>query len=175
MKHLILPVLWLVLAGASSPAVAEPNVRLYGALVAEPCVIPPGDDDIQLAFGSIVDKYLYQHTRTPGQPFEIRLGDCDLSLANTVSVTVLGTENTALPGLLAIDGSSEARGIAIGLETPEAQPLPLNQASDTYALQAGNNVIALRAYVKGEPEAMTNKAIRRGPFNAVATFSLEYE
>lgn len=175
MKHLILPVLWLALAGASSPVVAEPNMRLYGALVADPCIIPPGDEDIQLEFGNIVDKYLYQNMRTPGHSFEIRLSDCDLSLVNTVSVTFEGAESTALPGLLALDGGSEATGIAIGLETPESQPLPLNQASDKYTLQAGNNVIALRAYVRGEPEAITNKAIGHGAFNAVATFSLSYE
>lgn len=43
----------------------ENNVHLYGALVAEPCVVPSGDEEIHLDFGSIIDKYL--NTRTPGQ------------------------------------------------------------------------------------------------------------
>lgn len=160
---------------AFSSAMAADNVHLYGALVAEPCVIPPGDEEIQLDFGTIVDKYLYQNIRTLGQPFEIRLVECDISLGKTVKVTFTGMENTALPGLLAIDAGSGAKGIAIGLETLEAKPLPLNKSSADYVLQAGNSLIALKAYVQGEPQAIANRTIGYGPFNAVATFSLEYE
>nr|WP_273855361.1 fimbrial protein [Serratia liquefaciens] len=160
-----------------SQAASQPTVNLQysGNLVAEPCVIPPGDEEIHLDFGNIVDKYLYLNTRTLGQAFEIRLAECDLALGNTVSVTLSGTENTTLPGLLAIDGSSQAKGIAIGLETPEAKPLPVNAASGKYPLQKGDNVIALKAYVQGEPKALTHRSIERGPFSAVVTFSLEYE
>ncbi|MFJ3264865.1 fimbrial protein [Serratia liquefaciens] len=154
---------------------AENNVHLFGALVAEPCVIPPGDEEIQLDFGTIVDKYLYLNTRTLGQQFEIRLTECDVSLGKTVKVTFTGTENTALPGLLAIDASSGAKGIAIGMETLEAKPLPLNKPSNEYSLQAGNNVIALKAYVQGEPQAIAERKIEYGPFSAVANFILEYE
>lgn len=160
----------------ATPVLADgKNVHLYGALVEEPCVIVPGDEDIHLDFGTVIDKYLYLNTRTLGQPFEIRLGDCDLSLGNTVSVSFTGTENSALPGLLALDGNSVAKGIAIGLETPEGKRLPLNKASDKSLLQEGSNRIALKAYVQGEPKAITDKAIGRGPFNAVATFNLVYE
>ncbi|TXE66625.1 type 1 fimbrial protein [Serratia nematodiphila] len=169
----VLPLL-ATLAAAPAWAAGE-NVHLYGALVAEPCVIPPGEEDIALDFGTVVDKYLYLNTRTPGQPFSLHLTECDLSLGNTVKVTFLGTENAALPGLLAIDGGSQATGIAIGLETEQAKPVPINQASDKYLLQDGDNRIALKAYVQGEPEAIRNQSIGRGPFNTVATFSLEYE
>jgi type 1 fimbria pilin len=165
----------LAVASPSVMAANENNVHLYGALVAEPCVIPPGDEEIHLDFGTIIDKYLYLNTRTLGQGFEIRLAECDLTLGKTVSVSFIGTENSALPGLLAIDGSSTATGIAIGLETPEAKPLPLNKVSDKLLLQGGGNIIALQAYVQGEPKAITEQTIGRGPFNAVATFSLEYE
>jgi len=160
---------------ALPPAMAADNVHLYGALVAEPCVIPPGDEEIQLDFGTVIDKYLYLNTRTLGQQFEIRLAECDLSLGKTVKVTFSGTENIALPGLLAIDASSGAKGIAIVLETLEAKSLPLNKPSDDYVLQAGNSLIALKAYVQGEPQAIANRTIGYGPFSAVATFSLEYE
>ncbi|MGP3070574.1 fimbrial protein [Serratia nevei] len=84
-------------------------------------------------------------------------------------------ENTALPGLLAIDAGSGAKGVAIGQETLETKPLPLNKSSDDYVLQAGNNLIALRAYVLGKSQAIANRTIGYGLFNAVAMFSLEYE
>nr|WP_154325606.1 fimbrial protein [Pantoea sp. 201603H] len=160
---------------SGSTLAAENNVRLHGALVAEPCVIPPGEENIALDFGTVIDKYLYLNTRTPGQPFSIHLTACDLSLGKTVSVTFTGTENIALPGLLAVDTGSGAAGIAIGLETPEAKPVPLNQAMDKFALETGSNVIPLQAYIRGEPAAITNQSIARGPFTATATFSLSYE
>lgn len=163
----------------ASPAMAaggnENNVHLYGALVAEPCVILPGDEEIQLDFGTVIDKYLYLNTRTLGQTFTIHLAECDLSLGQTVKVTFLGTENAALPGLLAIDGKWGASGIAVGLETPKSAPLPLNKQSGIYPLQAGDTLLTLKAYVQGEPGALAQRRIGRGPFSATATFSLEYE
>ncbi|ENZ3708440.1 fimbrial protein [Serratia rubidaea] len=151
------------------------NVRLYGALVAEPCVIAPGDENVRLDFGTVIDKYLYANERTQGQAFDIRLGDCDLSLGKTVKVTFSGPENPTLKGLLAIDGGSQASGIAIGMETQGGQPLPLNKVGEGYRLVDGNNILTVQAYVQGEPEAIANKTIERGPFSAIATFSLEYE
>nr|WP_236720575.1 fimbrial protein [Serratia marcescens] len=165
----------MLLAAPLAARAAENNVHLYGALVAEPCVILPGDEEVQLDFGTVIDKYLYLNTRTLGQTFKIHLAECDLSLGKTVKVTFLGTENAALPGLIAIDGSGGASGIAIGLETSKSAPLPLNKQSGIYPLQAGDTLIALKAYVQGEPEAIAQRRIGRGPFSAVATFSLEYE
>lgn len=171
----LLLVQMLSLAPLPALAAGNNNVHLYGALVAEPCVIPPGNEEITLDFGTIIDKYLYLNTRTLGQPFEIHLEECDLTLGKTVSVTFTGIENSALPGLLAIDSGSGATGIAVGFETPSAQPLPLNTQGDKSLLQAGGNIIAMKAYVQGEPQAIADKKIGRGPFSAVATFNLTYE
>lgn len=160
---------------AFSGQVQADNVRLHGALVAEPCVIAPGDENVRLDFGTVIDKYLYANERTHGQAFDIRLGECDLSLGKTVKVTFSGTENLRLKGLLAIDGGSKASGIAIGMETQGGQPLPLNKAGEGYRLVAGNNTLTVLAYVQGEPEAIAQRRIVRGPFSAIATFRLEYE
>ncbi|HGC5851223.1 TPA: fimbrial protein [Serratia marcescens] len=170
---LLVPILMAV--PLSALAAGDNNLYLHGALVAEPCVVPPGDEEITLDFGTIIDKYLYLNTRTLGQAFEIHLEECDLTLGKAVNVTFTGTENQALPGLLAIDGGSEATGIAIGFETPSAKPLPLNTQSGKSLLQDGGNIIALRAYVQGEPLAIADQTIGRGAFSAVATFNLEYE
>ncbi|WP_049242258.1 fimbrial protein [Serratia marcescens] len=164
----------LVLNAGVALAAAN-NLRLHGALVAEPCVIAPGDEEIALDFGTIIDKYLYLNTRTLGQTFEIHLAECDISLGKTVAITLLGTESLALPGLLAINADSQAKGIAIGLETPEGKALPMNKTSDKYSLRAGGNSVALQAYVRGEPQTIERKTIGRGAFGAVATFRLEYE
>ncbi|MBS0976563.1 fimbrial protein, partial [Serratia rubidaea] len=70
---------------------------------------------------------------------------------------------------------SSAPGVAIGLENLDGTALPLNNASKKYRLAAGSNLIALQAYVRGEPQAIADKTIGRGEFSATATFSLEYE
>lgn len=167
--------LWLLGLAFTATAAQQDNVHFYGALVAEPCVIPPGQEEILLDFGTIVDKYLYLNQRTRGQRFELQLADCDLSLGKTVKVTFLGMENPALPGLLAVEANSQAKGIAIGLETMAGEALPLNKPGGKYELLKGSNVIALKAYVRGEAQAIENHTIARGPFSAVTTFKLDYE
>lgn len=82
----------------SVPAGATENMRLHGALVAEPCVIPPGDETVVLDFDTVIDKYLYLNTRTPGQTFELHLAQCDLSLGKTVRVTFSGAESAGCRG-----------------------------------------------------------------------------
>lgn len=174
-QMLMLTPILLALISPLSQAAQPYNVRLHGALVAEPCVIPPGDENIRLDFGTVIDKYLYTNQRTHGQAFEIHLTECDLSLGKTVKVTLSGIENPHLAGLLAIEGGSEASGIAIGMETQAGQPLPLNKSGEGYRLVNGNNTLTVLAYVQGEPNAIANRTIERGRFSAIATFSLEYE
>jgi len=158
----------------SQTAQAE-NVRLHGALVAEPCVIAPGGESVTLDFGSLIDKDLYTNQRTRSKPFDIRLMECDVSLGKTVKVTFSGIENSHLAGLLAVDGGGQAKGIAIGMETLGGQKLPLNKPGEGVRLVNGSNTLTMLAFVQGEPAAIANKTIERGPFSAIATFSLEYE
>lgn len=156
----------------ATPVLSADNMRFHGTLVAEPCTIRPGDEAISLNFGTVVDKYLYSNQRTLGKQFQIHLVDCDISLGTTANIMFTGHDSVNLPGLLAVDGSDV--GIAIGLETLAGKPLYLNQSSDDIALDTGNNIITLKAYVRGEPDAITQRTIKRGEFNAVATFNLQY-
>lgn len=159
----------------SSGGMAKDNILFSGALVTEPCIIAPGDENIQLDLGAVVDKYLYLHQRTLGQRFQINLSECDLTLGSIVKVTFTGTENVSLPGLLAINAASKSAGIAIGLETPEGKPLPFNEQGGERGLFKGSNRIPLKAYIQAEPQAIANRSIQFGPFSAVATFNLEYQ
>ncbi|WP_075182488.1 fimbrial protein [Pantoea sp. 1.19] len=164
----------LISAGAQAQDNVN-NLHLFGTLVAEPCTLPPGAEDIPLNFGSVINKYLYTHGRSASQAFHIQLADCDLTLGKTVSVRFYGTESAALPGLLAIDSTSGTQGIAIGLEAEDASPLPINQAGSKVTLSQGSNQITVKAYVRGEADAIATQSIQPGPFSATATFSLEYE
>ncbi|EPE3626024.1 type 1 fimbrial protein [Serratia marcescens] len=161
--------------GVQLKAMAVDNMVFHGALVAEPCTLKPGDEDVKLDFGAVIDKYLYANGRTPAKAFSLTLQDCDLSLGKTVKVTFSGTGSVALPELLAPDSGSQATGIALGLETAAGQPVALNKPSQSFSLASGGNSLALQVYVQGEPTALAKKSIGLGEFSAVATFSLAYE
>ena len=148
------------------------NVRFHGTLVSKPCRLDAGSEDFEVAFGSVIDRTLYGYGRTTGRPLEITLRDCNTAVAKGVKVTFSGAESAALPGLLAVGGGL---GVAIGLETPEGQVLRVNEASGLQALSGGDTTIALRAYVQGEPDAVSGRKIVPGDFSVTATFALEYE
>ncbi len=165
----------LLLAGLSASCVAD-TVNFDGTLIEDACEIYPGDEAVELDFGTVIDKYLYLNTRTHSQPFAIRLINCDLALGREVRVTFSGMASGALPGYLAFDSGSTAKGAAIGLENGAGQLLAINTGKYTQQLQTGsNNTLNLKAFVQGEPLALQTRTIGRGAFMATATFTLEYE
>ncbi|MFV8987786.1 fimbrial protein [Serratia fonticola] len=172
LKYLSVTVALLTLSQGAQAA----NMRLHGTLVAEPCIIPPGEETIRLDLGTVIDKHLYANQRTSSKEFKLHLSKCDPTLAQNVQITFTGMENPALPGLLALDVSSQASGIGIGIESEDGALLPLNQKSaHRYLLAEGENYLRMMVYVQGEPDAITNRTINRGPFSASATFALAYD
>ncbi|HGL4620259.1 TPA: fimbrial protein [Citrobacter koseri] len=153
----------------------QDNVHFSGTLVADPCVIPPGEEEIVLDFGSVINKDLYVNGRTVGQPFSLHLTECDPAISETVFVRFLGTESSVLPGRLALDPGSTASGVAIGLESEDGVIIDLGEATAATAIQAGDMHLKYMAYVEAEPDAIAGTAIMMGVFSATATFSLEYE
>ncbi|OIN43960.1 fimbrial protein [Pseudomonas costantinii] len=153
---------------------AADNLRFKGNLVEEACTIRPGDEAITLELWDVTSKHLYINTRTQGRGFKLHLEDCDTTIGNTVTITFGGTENVALPGLFSLDGGSGASGIGVGIETLSNKPLPLNAVSDEQVLSDGSNVIELKAYVQGEPNAIKDQTIGHGTFTVTSTFTLDY-
>lgn len=149
------------------------NLQFSGNLVADPCVLDPETETIELNFGTIVDKYLYINERIHSQAFVVRLLECDLSLGSTVTLTFTGTADSELTDMLAVSGA--ASGIAIGLETTDGTALPFNKATPAFRLASGTTELVLKGYVQARPTAIQNHSIARGAFSAVATFTLNYE
>ena len=153
---------------------ATDNLSFRGVLLQEACTLRAGDEAIALDLRDVSTKYLYLNTRTLGKPFEIHLEGCDTSIGSTVTTTFSGAASVALPGLLAVNSGSAARGVAIGIETPAGKLLALNMASDQQVLSSGNNVISLRAFIKGEPQSIASQSIAAGDFTVMSTFTLDY-
>lgn len=164
----------LLIFGMIPAGQAADNLSFKGNLVEEACTIRPGDEAITLELWDVTSKHLYINTRSQGKGFKLHLEDCDTTIGNTVTITFGGRENMALPGLFALDGGSGASGIGVGLETPSNKPLPLNTVSDEQVLSNGNNVIELKAYVQGEPDAIRDQTIGHGLFTVISTFTLDY-
>jgi len=150
------------------------NLYFHGTLVAEACTINPGDEDITVEFNPVTTKSIYNNGRTESKSFIIKLSGCDSNISDGVKISFSGSESGELPGLLAIDPSSQASGIAVGFETKDGQPLKLNVASPTFPLEGMNTVLSFSAYVQGEPKAITSKTVKVGYFSAVALFTIFY-
>jgi type 1 fimbria pilin len=164
----------LLACGLASGAQAATDMKFHGELVAEPCVVAAGDDQVALDFGELTNKDLYSYGRTKGKAFQLRLTGCDPAIAKDVRVTFSGSESSKLPGLLALDGVSQAGGVAIGLETPTGVALALDKPSEKYPLKVGSTLIDLQAYVRAEPQAVTDKSLTLGSFSTTSTFTLDY-
>lgn len=164
----------LLALGTMPKGEAANNLSFKGNLVAEACTIRPGDEAITLELWDVTSKHLYINTRTPGKRFNVHLEDCDTTIGKTVTITLGGRENMALPGLFALDGGSGASGIGLGVETLNNKPLPLNTVSDEQVLSNGSNVIELKAYVQGEPNAIRDQTIGPGTYTVTSTFTLDY-
>ncbi|MEB7884620.1 fimbrial protein [Serratia fonticola] len=161
----------------SGLAQAADNLFMEGSLVADPCVITPGKEKIEVKFGVIPDKNLYHYPRAKTTPFTLELSECDLSLGKTVRVSFKGSESLQLPGYLNITIAGKASGAVIGLETPEGVLLPINkELGKLYDLTAGTTALKMQAYVRGEPDTIKNENVVTGEFESTfATFDLEYE
>lgn len=169
--------LFLLTAGLSGMVhPAGDNMAFWGRLVAQACTLSPETEKIQLNLRSVTDKTLYQNGRTPGRPITLRLLDCDISHGgSSLSIYFDGPESRKLPGFLGLD-SDGIIGVAIGLETPQGNPLPLKAKHAIAQLTAGANDIQFMAYLQGEKEALENHKIRGGEIkNATLTFTLSYD
>ncbi|MGR6438694.1 fimbrial protein [Proteus mirabilis] len=163
--------------GLTSAAFAIPdNLYFHGILVDEPCTIKPGDETVVLDFGNIPDKNLYAYKRTPSKLFQLRLSECNLSIGKSVKITFKGEENQAMAGRIFGNKSGQPSfWYCGGIESENGNALPINKETDKMSLTAGDTILNFYAFIQGEPDAIANKSIKRGPFSAIATFYLNYD
>ncbi|WP_158784165.1 fimbrial protein [Pantoea sp. BAV 3049] len=152
----------------------QDNIKFSGKLVSLPCSIQ--ENDIRVGLGAINSRNLYYYGPSKSVSFILHLIDCDTSVYKGLSVVFSGEESLSLPGYLNVDSdNSTASGIAIGLETEDKEPLPLNKHTAVHQIIDGENVLNFQANVIGEPEAVKNHTIQDGAFFAHALITLYYE
>ncbi|MCT6515795.1 MULTISPECIES: fimbrial protein [Enterobacterales] len=177
-KEIILIIFVLIfipnISYSASSGINQTSIYIHGSILNAPCKIRNKIIDVE--FGEIIGKYLYIHDRTRSIPFSIELDDCKTYIANSVIVTFTGKPSSGegLGGFLALDSSSVASGVGVGIETDSGKFLPLNQSTKAMGLISGYNVLAFKAFVKGDDRVLRDKSLGFGEFLATATFVLEY-
>ncbi|WP_261432493.1 fimbrial protein [Serratia quinivorans] len=158
----------------SCTAAAEnKEIDFFGTVVSRPCNIEPQSADQVVEMDTVIVKTLYRYGHSNPVPFNIKLTDCKTAVFKTVTVTFSGTEDSELPGKLAINNGTN--GAAIALFDSKGADIDLNQTSSAVALQEGDNILNFTAHVQGHPSAIQNKTITEGEFSSVANFVLAYQ
>ncbi|WP_336777668.1 fimbrial protein [Pantoea sp. USHLN256] len=171
MKNL-LPLL-VSLAACSGTAWAADNMTFSGNLRAHACTLHPDDAVVEVDFNEIGTRDLYLSGGTPNQPFNIRLLDCNTSVASELLITFDGTRNAEIPGALALESSSEASGVAVVLSDASQRPIALGTAL-RLPLNSGSNSLQFHRRLQVEPDALRGEGIISGTFSANSTFTLYY-
>lgn len=156
------------------PAISTAEPMLLNGLLREgpPCDLFPGDENIPVNFGSVGNKDLDNLGEAARTDFDIRLTNCDLTQASTVTMTLTGTPSDANQDWLAPATTSQAEGLAIAIMTRSGEPVPLNQPTPPQTLIPGTvNRVELSSVIRDA--AIT--PVTPGNFSASADFLMEYQ
>lgn len=159
-----------------APAYADNNatINYSGSLVALPCTVPPETENITVDMGVIPTKSLYRFKRTAPKLVSFDLKDCDTELGSTIAIYFSGPMTS--DGLLDFTGSSTAKGAGIGLENMNGTPININNINPyKITIVDGDMTVQMKAYVQATQEALADKTIEPGAFNAVLTYIMSYE
>ncbi|EMN4129016.1 fimbrial protein [Providencia vermicola] len=177
-KHSVISTLLFALTAALSSVSygdSSNTIEYSGSLIALPCTVEPDEQNDWVNFGQNINtKDLYNGLRIDRE-IEFYLKDCDTSLGNNISAKFTG--NATTDGLLNVDAGSDASGVVIGLETMSGKPLPINgsKVEPVYPIKDGDMTVTLRSYLIGDAQAIENKTLKPGWFNATLTYTLVYE
>ncbi len=88
-----------------------------------------------------------------------------------MQVTLTGTEDSEQPGFLALDTTSTAQGVGIGMETIDGVRVAINNPTGAkFTLSDGSNDIHFRAWL----QAKSGRDVTLGDFTANLTATFEY-
>ncbi len=162
-----------VLAAFAGAALAADNMAFSGTLRAHACSLHPDDGVIDIDFSDVGTRDLYLNGGTANQPFAIRLIDCKSAVASEVDITFEGSRSPTIPGALALDSASIARGVAVVLSDAAQRQISLGTAL-TLPLTGATNTLHFHRRLQVEPDALVSDGIVSGTFSANSTFTLYY-
>jgi type 1 fimbria pilin len=146
------------------------TVTFKGSIIDAPCSIDPGSLDQTVKLGDIASAQLKNGGKSAPQDILIKLTGCDVQTAKDVSTTFKGTESSAQPGLLAMQGT--ASGASISINDTDGKTLPLGKKSKPQEIEDGQATLRFSAHLQGDG---ASAAVTPGEFNSVADFTLAYQ
>ncbi|MCS3430277.1 fimbrial protein [Klebsiella sp. BIGb0407] len=153
------------------------DLKFKGVVVAQSCSIVPSSKSITVDFNQISTRTLYTYEKSAPEEFVIELEGCSKAVFNSVTVTFSGMENGSMANRLAITPVSpnSASGIGIGFEENDGTAILLNTPTTALAISDGHMQLNFKAFVEGEPDALSNKTLQTGAFRATANYTLNYQ
>lgn len=153
------------------------DVNFKGTVVAQGCSIVPSSKNIAVDFKKIEISTLYDNHQSPPESFVIELQGCNPAVLSSVTVTFSGTENPNMTDRLAITPVSpnSASGIGIGFEESDGTAISLNTPTSAVVISDVTMQLSFKAFVEGEPDALSNKTLQTGAFRATANYTLNYQ
>ncbi len=151
------------------------NLYLHGNLLSKSCTpVSNGGLLVEVHFPTMSYKDLMVSGQSARVPVVFQLKECKEPAQYSVKVTLTGTEDSGQPGFLALDASSGAQGVGIGMETTNGVQVPINSTTGaTFVLttaSGGNNSLNFNAWL----QAKSGRDVTPGDFTAQLTATFEY-
>lgn len=172
-KIMMAAMLTLGVASAAQADQGHGTVTFTGSIIDAPCSIDPDTVDQTVDLGQVSNVALANGGTSAPKNFEIRLENCSVKTAQTVTTTFTGMEGAN--GLLGITGT--AKGASIAITDGAGTVVKLNEATKGQAVQNGNNTLLFSAYLKGDGDSTSTPPVTivPGDFKSVANFTLAYQ
>ena len=162
----------LLLTGSTRVLAVDNNLHFYGNLLSRSCTLVVESGNLaEVHFPTISRKDLMVAGESAHIPVVFKLKDCKGPANYQVQVTLTGTEDSEQPGFLALDTTSTAQGVGIGMETTDGVLVAINNLTGAkFTLSDGSNDINFRAWL----QAKSGREVTMGDFTASLTATFEY-
>ncbi|EIY7826262.1 MULTISPECIES: fimbrial protein [Escherichia] len=162
----------LLLIGSTRALAVDNNLHFYGNLISRSCTLVVESGNLaEVHFPTISRRDLMVVGESAHVPVVFKLKDCKGPASYQVQVTLTGTEDSEQPGFLALDTTSTAQGVGIGMETTDGVRVAINDPTGAkFTLSDGSNDINFRAWL----QAKSGREVTMGEFTANLTATFEY-
>ena len=159
------------LTGGTCALAVDNNLHFFGNILCRACtLVVEGGNLAEVHFPAISRQDLMVAGESPRVPVVFKLKDCKGPASYQVQVTLTGTEDSEQPGFLALDTTSTAQGVGIGMETIDGVRVAINNPTGAkFTLSDGSNDIHFRAWL----QAKSGRDVTLGDYTANLTVFFE--
>ncbi|MFT8210731.1 MAG: fimbrial protein [Symbiopectobacterium sp.] len=155
--------------GETPSNLTDATVTFHVQVVSSPCSFQDNNKEIIVEMGETSTRTLQTQQHGDWHTFTLGLTECNTDTFQNVAIQFLGTEDTQLPGRLALDSSSGAKGVAIGIYYGNSL-VAINNNSEWIPSQVGDNILPFSARI----EKTADDTLQSGDYTATAHFKLSY-